>query len=327
MSIEKTNLSRRRTLLGGAGLLAAPYVMRHASLPVQAAAPMLGASRPNHHRFKLGEFEVTTLFDGAVQLPGPHPIFGNDQEAAPVQELAKANLLPGDRMEIGFAPVLVNTGKEVVLFDTGNASGRRGTGGTVTALKSAGYQPEQVDIVAMTHFHPDHVGGMIADGAAIYPNARYVANPQEFDFWVKKAPASGRTERGVKATAANVKPLAEKFTFLNDGEDVVSGITSMTAAGHTPGHTIYHLESNGKRLVLSGDFCNHYVVSLQRPDWHVVFDLDKEMAAATRRKVLGMLAAEKIPFGGYHMPFPAVGYVETHGSSFRYVPASYQLYL
>ncbi len=101
----------------------------------------------------------------------------------------------------------------------------------------------------------------------------------------------------------------------------------MAAHGHTPGHTAFHIESDGKRLLLGGDFCNHYVVSLQRPDWHVRFDMDKEGAVATRKKILGMLAADKIPFTAYHMPFPAVGYVENKDGGFRYVPASYQLNL
>jgi glyoxylase-like metal-dependent hydrolase (beta-lactamase superfamily II) len=108
---------------------------------------------------------------------------------------------------------------------------------------------------------------------------------------------------------------------------VASGITAMSAPGHTPGHTAYMIESGGKSLVIAADFANHYVWSLGYPDWEVKFDMDKAQAAATRRKVLDMLAADKIPFIGYHMPFPAVGYVETRGDGFQYVPASYQLIL
>ena len=99
----------------------------------------------------------------------------------------------------------------------------------------------------------------------------------------------------------------------------------MAAHGHTPGHTVYMIESDGKQLLLTADLANHYVWSLAYPDWEVRFDMDKEAAAASRRKVLGMLATDKIPFVGYHMPFPATGYVETRGSGFKYVPASYQL--
>jgi glyoxylase-like metal-dependent hydrolase (beta-lactamase superfamily II) len=165
------------------------------------------------------------------------------------------------------------------------------------------------------------------DGKPLFPNARYVTHETEFNFWTHEDRMSGGTERVAKLTASNVKPLADKTSFIKDGASVTGGITAMAAHGHTPGHTAFHIESEGKRLLLGGDFCNHYVVSLQRPDWHVRFDMDKEGAVATRKKILGMLAADKIPYTGYHMPFPAVGYVESKDSGFRYVPASYQLNL
>ncbi len=117
------------------------------------------------------------------------------------------------------------------------------------------------------------------------------------------------------------------MTMISDGQDVVSGVTAVAAAGHTPGHTVYHVESEGRRLLIAADTANHYVASLQRPDWHVRFDMDKEAAAATRKKVFGMVAADGIAFTGYHMPSPAVGYVEPKGEGFRYVPATYQLNL
>jgi len=121
--------------------------------------------------------------------------------------------------------------------------------------------------------------------------------------------------------------LAPKARFIKDGDSIASGITAVASNGHTPGHTSYHLESGGKRLLVLGDVSNHYVMSLQRPDWHVVFDMDKEKAVAARKTVLGMVAAERIPFIGYHMPPPAAGYLEPRGKGFRFVPVSYQLNL
>ena len=122
----------------------------------------------------------------------------------------------------------------------------------------------------------------------------------------------------------NVRPLAEKTTFLDDGGSPAPGITALLAAGHTPGHMAYVLESDGQRLVLTADTANHYVFSLQQPGWEVRFDADKAMGADTRKKVFGMIAADRIPFIGYHMPFPAVGYAEPKGDGFRFVPQSYQ---
>ena len=312
-------LTRRTGLLLGAGALAAPFVLRGAR-PALAAADMMGASRPDHMRFVHGDFEVTTLFDGFAQMPGPHPIFGQDQEAAEVAALMEANNLRSDRMEIGFTTTLVNTGRELVLFDTGNDATQRATAGkTREHLMRAGYTPEDVDIVVLTHFHGDHIGGMMTDGKATYPNARYVTNAIEYDHWI------GAENEGV---LARVKPFSDRMTFVKDGEDVVSGITAMAAYGHTPGHTIYHVESSDKRVLVTADAANHFVASLERPDWHVRFDMDKEAAAATRKRVFGMLAAEGIPFIGYHMPYPAVGFVKENGmSGFDYTPADSQVFI
>ena len=146
----------------------------------------------------------------------------------------------------------------------------------------------------------------------------------EFDFWTAAARLSGPTENAAKTVAAKVKPLAEKMTFIGDGGEVAGGINGMAAFGHTPGHMIYRVESDGKALVITADTANHYVASLQRPDWHVAFDMDKEGGAATRKAVFDMLAADRLPFIGYHMPFPAAGYVEKLDTGYRYIPETYQ---
>ncbi|MEO1331489.1 MAG: MBL fold metallo-hydrolase [Pseudomonadota bacterium] len=321
-------VSRRGALLGLAGAAGAS-AFAGAPIAARAEAPLAGVSRPTFYRFKLGGFEVTTLLDGAVQLPGPHPIFGQDQDAGAVADLAEANFLPADQMEIGFTVTIVNTGNEVILFDTGNGPGdRRPAAGQLYArLADAGLSPEQIDVVVLTHFHPDHIGGLMEDGAPAFPNARYVTNAVEYDFWSAEDKLSGGTERVARLTQSNVAPLAEKMSFIKPGEDVVSGVTAVDGSGHTPGHTVYNVESEGRRLMVTADVANHYVVSLQKPEWHVRFDMDKEAAGQARKQVFGMIAADRIPFVGYHMPFPAVGYVEPLGDGFRFVPASYQLNL
>ena len=321
-------LTRREAMFAAAGTLAAPAVLSSLPSVVEAAAPMQGASHPSHYRFKLGGFEVTTIWDGAIQLDGPHPIFGENQTQEDVAKLAEENHLPGSRMEISFTPVIVNTGREVIMFDSGNGNGRRPNAGHLAeALGRAGFTPDQIDIVVLTHFHPDHIGGLMEGGNALFPNARYVTGATEYDFWSPPEMAEGNLARVGKLVQSNVVPFAEKMTFLKPGEDVVTGIQAVGAPGHTPGHMAYHFESDGRRLLAWADTTNHYVASLQRPDWHVRFDMDKEGAAATRKRLLDMVAADRIPATGYHMPFPAVGYVERHGAAYRWVPASYQLNL
>ncbi len=327
MGIDTVRISRRHALTAttlaaaGAGL-ATPFSPIR---PTAAAAPLHGPSVPTYHRVRLGAFEVTTLFDGAVVLDGPHPIFGQNVAVEELQALAEENFLPPTRFEIGFTPVVVNTGVEVVLFDAGNGAGRRPTAGRLAGLlEIAGFSADQIDVVVLTHFHPDHIGGLMENGAPLFANARYVATAAEFDFWSDDDRLSGPTERVARLTRTNVVPVADRMSFVEPGASLVSGITAIAAFGHTPGHTVYHLESEGQRLMITADTSNHYVVSLQRPDWHVRFDMDKETAATARKEVFGMIAADRIPFTGYHMPFPSIGYVEPHGPGFRFVPASYQ---
>lgn len=326
--MSEFKLSRRGAIVAGAAALAAPAIIGRVR-PARAAAPMLGAAAPAFHRFTLGGFEVTTIRDGAIQLDGPHPIFGQDQPAEAVEAYAAENNLPPKRMEISFAPIVVNTGASLLVFDTGNGAGRRPNAGKLKdVIVTAGYTPEQVDVVVISHFHPDHIGGLMEEGKPLFPNARYAANAAEYDFWTADDRLSGPTENAAKLARANVVPVAEKTTMLKAGDAVVSGVEAVAAYGHTPGHTAYHIESEGKRLLFIADACNHYIMSMQKPDWHVRFDMDKAGAAATRGKLLGMAAADRIPIAGYHMPFPAVGFVEAmSGGGFRYSAVSYQLAL
>lgn len=309
--------------LAGAAGLAMPQVMVRAAA-AQVAMP--DVANPGFSRFKLGGFEVTTLLDGARPGDGPHPIFGANQEKATVDALMTENFLPTDKFVNMFTPTLVNTGSELILFDTGIGAGGRanGLGQTRARLEASGYKPDDVSVVVITHMHGDHIGGMMEEGAPAYPNARYVTGQAEYDFWTAPERMSGPTENAAKAVEANVKPVAEKTTFIADGGEVVAGITGMAAFGHTPGHMIYMLESDGRQLVLTADTANHYIASLRQPDWHVSFDADKDAAVATRKKVFDMLATDRLPFIGYHMPFPAVGFVEKLETGYRFVPETYQ---
>lgn len=302
-------LTRRQALLATAALPLAGGLASRAG----AGAEMMGPTTVLANRFRLGAFEVTTLLAGTRTVPDIQTIFGMNVPAEEFASVSAANFIPADRAQFFFTPTVVNTGAELVLFDTG-----LNPEGITAALEAAGYMPDQVDTVVITHMHGDHIGGLGPAGAT-FPNARFVTGQTEFDHW------AGAGNEGFDN---NVRPLAEKTTFIGDGGSVASGITGINAFGHTPGHMAYRLESEGAELVIVADTANHPVWSLGYPDWEVRFDMDKAAAAATRKSLFGMLAADRLPFIGYHMPFPAVGFVETRGEGgFRYVPASYQFKL
>lgn len=312
----------RRMLMTGA---AAAGVAMAVSGAAKAAAPQQAAMPGGVYRYRLGEVELTALLDGAVTSEMPETIFGTNQKPEDVAALLAANFLPADKLVNMFTPLLMNTGKELVLFDTG--LGAVNGGKVLQKLTEAGYAADQIDLVVITHGHPDHIGGVAADGKPLFPNARYAIGETEYQFWSAPERQSGPMAGPAKLFAANVVPFRDKMTFLKDGSDVVPGLRAIAAPGHTPGHMAFHLDSGGKRLLIGADFCNHYVLSLQRPDWEVKFDADKATAAKTRKALLDMIATDRIPFTSYHMPFPSVGFVEKTAESYRYVPASYQMLL
>ena len=306
-------INRRHLMLAGAAApLAAPMLSLGGARPAAAQQASAAMPFPPSRTFNLGDMKVTALLAGSGQQENPHEIFGLDVDDETFREVSEENFIPADSTVGFFTPTLVDTGSERILFDTGlNA------GGLLQALDHAGYAPGDITHVVLTHMHPDHIGGLTDDsGNATFPEAAYLTGRTEFDFW------AGQNN---ELFEAKVRPFAEGMTFLEPEDEIIPGVRAVEAFGHTPGHMAYLLDSGGERLMLTADTANHYVWSVEHPEWEVLYDHDKPQAIETRRRILGRLAAERIPMLGYHMPFPALGFIERDGERFRWVPHSYQL--
>ena len=299
-------------------------------------ASMLGELQPTVYRFKFGAFEAATILDGKSIRDGLHPNFGGNAAAAEVHALARANSIDTQRFEHPYIPAIVNTGRELVLFDTGNGAlpreypqlrARLPDGQLVAHLRQLGYRPEDIDVVVLTHGHPDHIGGLTEGGKPVFAKARYVFGAAEFDFWKRGENVREARKFNRELFMTICAPLAERASFIKPGDEVVAGIRAVDAAGHSPGLLAFHIESEGKRLLLWADTCTQYVMAIQRPDWHFDMDDDKDMAVATRKRILDMAASEALLVAGFHMPFPGLGYVERSPSGLRWVPHSYQMNL
>jgi len=299
-------------------------------------AKMQGEMQPTIYRFKLGGFEVTSIMDSKAVRSGLTPSYGGEANADTVKALAKANRIDEVRYEHPFTPMLVNTGKELVLFDTGNGSlrdeheqlkNRLPPGNLVARMGEAGYKAEDVDVVVLTHGHPDHIGGLTKGGKEVFPKARYVFGAADFDYWNKGENIRDARKFNRELYVKIVVPLANKATMIKPGDEVVPGIRAVDAFGHSAGLLAFTVESDGKRMINWADTAGHYVVSLQRPDLHLDVDDDKEKAAATRKRIFEMACKEDLLVHGFHMPYPGLGYVERGKENYRWVPHSYQMNL
>ncbi|MBR0692504.1 MBL fold metallo-hydrolase [Bradyrhizobium lablabi] len=320
------NVSRRSLLAFGAGLGASTVLGGSAF----AKAPKLGTQTPYWHRFILGDAEVTIVSDGPLPLGPPKGTFVGvpDDE---VKKMLSDNFLSPDNVVLEQNSPIVNMGDKLILFDTGMGTSKAfgpTTGRQQKSMAEAGIRPDQIDAVVFSHAHIDHIGGVVGeDGKPLFPNAQYYIAQSDFDFWTDEGKMDSPLKDFVVHARKNLLPVRDRLVFFKDGQEFLPGVQAIAAPGHTVGHTIFMVTSAGKSFCFLGDLSHHPVLLLEKPRMEFSYDSDPKQAAATRVKLLDMLAANKTPVMSYHFAWPGYGHVAKTGEGFHYYPEPMQMLL
>lgn len=304
-------LNRRKFLGIAAGLVAAGVIPRNA---LALAAP---------YSFKQGAYDITVVSDGTLTLP-----FSVVSPDAKPEDLAKllGAAAQGDKAQFEASPLLLKSGSDVVLLDTGAGGNFGPTMGKIAeSLKAAGTEAGAVTKVIYTHAHPDHLWGTLgADGKSVFPNASFHVAEAEWNFWVTPDLASKMPkdmEGMVKTTQSQLAAIKEKVNLFKPGAEVLPGINVLDTAGHTPGHVSFEL-AGGDGLIITGDAITNPQIFFAHPDWKFGFDADPATAIANRKKLLDMASTEKKKLLGYHWPYPGIGMAEAKDGAYVYVPVN-----
>ena len=321
------SLHRRHILAAGPAAAAATIGGSALAQTPAASAPPAGKQAPAVYRYKVGDIEVSAIHEGIAARPLDDKFVTNAPFAEVQAELQKL-FMPTDKLNITFTPLVVKTSQNLAVIDTGFAdNGPPSAGNFYANLAAAGIDPKKVDTVIISHFHGDHISGLkLKDGSDAYPNAKIMVPALEWAFWTDDARASAAPE-GMKGAFALVKKnlggLGDRLVRYEHGKDVIPGIAAVEAIGHTPGHTAFTVTSGNGKLFVTSDITNHPGLFARNPEWSAVFDMDAAKARETRKKILDMVAAERMQIAMYHAPFPATGFIAKQGSGYEYVPAQW----
>jgi glyoxylase-like metal-dependent hydrolase (beta-lactamase superfamily II) len=321
----------RRGMLAGAVTAGAATALDPLTPAAQAAMPLAGKQTPSFYRYKVGDYEITAVTDGTRSFPLTDAMAVNAKKDD-VAAALDAAYLPKDKLTIFYNPLVVNTGSKLIVIDTGGGPGayaqsKGGQGQFMTNFIAAGFDPKAVDTVIISHFHLDHINGLItADDKPAFPNAEVIVPAVEWTWAMDDANmAKGRP---LDKTAL-FEPTRKVFGIIKDprryewGKEIAPGITTVGTPGHTPGHTSFTIASGSAQLFHQVDVTNNQFVYVRNPDWHFIFDIDPALAVQTRRKVYDRVVAEKALISGFHWSFPSVGHVEKDGNGYRMVPAAW----
>ena len=318
-----TPFTRRTLLAGGALVLGTTTFSSLAPQPASASARPTGKQAPTLYRYKIGSYELTALSDGVWDRPIDDKFVRNADPAEVRKAMTDAFMPATDRLPIPFTTLLVNTGSKLILIDTGSGGQIAATAGTLGAnLAAAGISPKAIDIILISHFHPDHINGIkTKDDALVFPNAEIKAPAPEWTFWMDES-LPGTTPEAIKGYVLNARRIfrniAKNVTRFEPGAEVAPGITSVAAPGHTPGHCAFSVASGNQSMLVLSDTTNHPKLFVRHPEWQPVFDMDGALAVATRKKLLDRAAADRMLVQGYHFPFPACGHIARSGTGYEF---------
>ena len=279
--------------------------------------------------YTVGDIEVIAVADGERTAPVPEGFVLN----APMDEVHRAyrtHGIPEGHGNTPFNPTVIRTAGLTVLVDTGVGAEEAEQPGATAGfllrnLAAIGIGPEDVDVVVISHFHGDHVSGLVApDGGPAFPRAEITVPANEWSFWTDDAELARATPGRMQSLFASNRsifdPLRERILTHAWDEDVVPGVTAIGTPGHSIGHTSYLVCSRGESVFLIQDVSNHPALSLEHPGWHLAYDQDPVKAETTRRDTLEWLAREQVPVQGFHFPFPGRAMIEAADDAYRAVP-------
>jgi glyoxylase-like metal-dependent hydrolase (beta-lactamase superfamily II) len=324
------SISRRDIFIGAAA--AGIAVAAGGAPPARAAAPPVGKQVPSWYRFKIGDYEATVVSDGPLPLGKPEDGFKGVPKAE-LDKLLSDNFLPTDLVTLEQNALVVNTGRNLVLFDTGMGTAKAfgpTTGKLLDNIKASGIDPAQIDTVCVTHAHIDHCWALMSDdGKPNFPNANVSISKADYDWWTDEAKLNqgGWLKDFVAGARKHLVPLRDRTAFAEDGKEVVPGVTALFSPGHTVGHMAYVVSSGTNSVMFTGDLCHHQILLLQRPKIEFAFDTDAKKAVESRIRVFDMLAAQRMPLLSYHFPFPGLGHVTKAGEGYNWHPAPMKMVL
>jgi glyoxylase-like metal-dependent hydrolase (beta-lactamase superfamily II) len=321
-----TELNRRH-LFAGATALAAGAVLPQAA---RAAAPQAGKQAAGYYRYKVGAIEITVVTDGANRFAIPDGFVANASKEQINAALA-ANFMEQGFFTGPYNPIVINTGTKLALVDTGTSEATLGpskgaTGQLMTNLAAAGIDAGAIDTVIISHYHGDHINGLLkADKSLAFPNAEILVPAAEHQYYMDDGNMSRAPKGRIEGVFQNVRrvmsgDVLKRLRTYEMNKDVIPGVLAVPTPGHTPGHTSHVVSSGNSKVYVQADVTHAPFLFVRNPGWHPFYDQDPVMAEATRRKVYDMLSAEKMLVQGFHYPFPSHGYVEKTGTGYREIP-------